>query len=72
MKRVFILNSPVSYPRVLTSAECANLRAGGINCSPAWLVMPVCSENDNGGQLYSPSRRGGNVNAGIYALLAKP
>jgi hypothetical protein len=70
MKRVSILNSPVYYPRVLTSAECANLRAEGISCSPAWLVMPVVSESDGGGQLYSPSRRGGNVNAEIYALQA--
>ena len=70
MKRVSILNSPVCYPRVLTSAECANLRAQGGRCSPAWLVFPVISESDGGGQLYSPSRRGGNVNAEIYALLA--
>jgi hypothetical protein len=70
MKRVSILNSPVSYPRVLTSAECANLRAQGLRCSSAWLVFPAISESDGGGQLYSPSRRGGNVNAEIYALLA--
>jgi hypothetical protein len=71
MKRVFILNSPVYYPRVLTSAECENLRVEDISCSPAWLVFPIVSESDGGGQLYSPSRRGGNVDAGIYALLAQ-
>jgi hypothetical protein len=70
MKRVFILNSSVTCPRVLTSAECENLRAEGIKCSPAWLVMPIVGENDDGGQLYRPSRRGGNVDAQIYALLA--
>lgn len=71
MKRVFILNSPVYCPRVLTSSECANLRAEGTGCSPAWLVFPVVGESDGEGQLYSPSRRGGNVEAGIYALLAQ-
>lgn len=70
MKRLTILNSPISYPRVLTSAECTNLRAEGVRCSPAWLVFPVVGEDDDGGQLYSPSRRGGNVKAEIYALLA--
>lgn len=68
MKRLSILNSPVYCPRILTSAECAHLRAEGISCSPAWLVFPLISESDGGGQPYSPSRRGGNVNAEIYAL----
>lgn len=71
MKRLSILNSPVYCPRILTSAECANLRAEGFSCSPAWLVFPIVGESDGGGQLYSPSRRGGNVDAEIYALQVK-
>jgi hypothetical protein len=37
--------------------------------------MPIVGENENenddGGQLYRPSRRGGNVDAQLYALLAQ-
>jgi hypothetical protein len=69
MKRLYILNSPVLDPRLLTSAECANLRAEGISCSPAWLVARDGNGNGGGGCLYSPKPRGGHENAEIYALL---
>lgn len=68
--KVAILNSPVRSVRSLTSAECANLRAEGVSCSPAWIVSPDGSENRSGGYLYSPAPRGGHDNAGIYALQA--
>lgn len=71
MIHLSILYSPVTFPRILTSAECANLHGEGVSCSPAWLVFPIVGESDGGGQLYSPSRRGGNVNAEIYALQVK-
>jgi len=70
MNRVFILNSPVRYIRNLTSAECANLRGEGVSCSPARVVSPGGSESGSGGHLHSPSLRGGNSSAGIYALQA--
>ena len=70
MTRVFILNSPVRHIRNLTSAECANLRAEGVSCSPAWVVSADGSESGSGGRLYSPAPGGGHDNAGIYALLA--
>jgi hypothetical protein len=70
MNRVFILNSPVRSIRNLTSAECANLRAEGVSCSPSWIVSPDGSESGTGGHLYSPAPRGGHDNAGIYALQA--
>ena len=68
MTRVFILNSPVRSIRNLTSAECANLRAEGVSCSPAWIVSPDGSESGTGGHLYSPARAGGYDSADIYAL----
>ena len=68
--KVFILNSPVRNIRNLTSAECANLRAEGVSCSPAWMVSPDGSVSGSGGCLYSPAPRGGHDNAGIYALQA--
>lgn len=68
MNGVFILNSPVRSIRNLTSAECANLRAEGVSCSPAWIVSPDGSESASGGRLYSPAPAGGHDNAGIYAL----
>jgi hypothetical protein len=68
MSRVFILNSPVRSIRNLTSAECANLRAEGVSCSPAWIVSPDGSESASGGRLYAPAAGGGHDNAGIYAL----
>lgn len=71
MIHLSILYSPVSCPRILTSAECANLRAEEFSCSPAWLVFPIVSESDGGGQLYSPSRRGCHVDAEIRALQVK-
>lgn len=70
MKRVSILNSPVRYIRNLTSAECGNLRADGVSCSPAWVVSPDGSESGSGGSLYSLAPGGGHDNAGIYALQA--
>lgn len=68
MNRAFILNSPVRYIRNLTSAECANLRAEGVSCSPAWVVSPDGSESGSGGSLYSPAPGGGHDNAAIYAM----
>jgi len=68
--KVFILNSPVRNIRNLTSAECANLRAEGVSCSPAWMVSPDGSVSGSGGRLYSPTPLGGHDNAGIYALQA--
>jgi hypothetical protein len=68
--KVFILNSPVRNMRNLTSAECANLRAEGVSCSPAWMVSPDGSESGSGGRLYSPAPLGGHDDAGIYALQA--
>ena len=68
MNRVFILNSPVRYIRNLTSAECANLRAEGVSCSPAWVVSPDGSESGSGGSLYSPAPGSGHDNAAIYAM----
>ena len=72
MQRLYILNSPVRDPRLLTSAECANLRAEGFSCSPAWLVARDGSGSDGGGRLFSPNGRGGHDYAEIYALLAWP
>jgi len=68
--KVLILNSPVRNIRNLTSAECANLRAEGVSCSPAWTVSPDGSVSGSGGRLYCPAPRGGHDNAGIYALQA--
>lgn len=68
--KVLILNSPVRSIRNLTSAECANLRAEGVSCSPAWMVSPGGSVSGSGGRLYSPAPRGGHDNAGIYAMQA--
>lgn len=68
--KLFILNSPVRNIRNLTSAECVNLRAEGVSCSPAWIVSPEGSASGSGGRLYSPAPRGGRDNAGIYALQA--
>lgn len=70
MNRIFILNSRIRDYRNLISAECANLRAQGVSCSPAWIVSPDGSESGSGGRLYSPATGGGHDNAGIYPLQA--
>lgn len=70
MNCAFILNSPVRNIRNLTSAECANLRAEGVSCSPAWIVSPAGGESGSEGRLYSPAPGCGHDNAGIYAFPA--